>query len=90
MQSLEYSQKAAKIHKQVRKDIKDIIKPGIKLWDICTNIEDRIRYYSKQDGNFLNDGIAFPTGCSLNHIAAHFTPSKNDNTILKLGNIVFR
>ena len=28
-------------------------------------------------------GIAFPTGCSINHCAAHYTPNPGDNTILK-------
>jgi len=31
----------------------------------------------------LNAGIAFPTGCSLNHVAAHYTPNNGDNTVLK-------
>jgi methionine aminopeptidase len=30
----------------------------------------------------LSAGIAFPTGCSLNHVAAHYTPNKGDNTVL--------
>jgi methionyl aminopeptidase len=28
-------------------------------------------------------GIAFPTGCSLNHVAAHYTPNYGDKTKLK-------
>lgn len=27
-------------------------------------------------------GIAFPTGCSLNHVAAHYSPNAGDNTVL--------
>ena len=27
-------------------------------------------------------GIGFPTGCSLNHCAAHYTPNPGDNTVL--------
>jgi methionyl aminopeptidase len=30
----------------------------------------------------LKSGIAFPTGCSLNHVAAHYTPNPGDNTVL--------
>ena len=33
------AEKAAKIHKKVRKEIKDYIKPGVKLYDICAKIE---------------------------------------------------
>ena len=80
MDKLKNAKKAAKIHKQVRKDIRDSIKPNIKLWDICESIENRVRELS--DPNEINGGVAFPTGCSLNNIAAHFTPNKNDTTIL--------
>lgn len=30
----------------------------------------------------LDSGIAFPTGCSLNHVAAHYTPNPGDNTVI--------
>ena len=30
----------------------------------------------------LDAGIAFPTGCSLNYVAAHYTPNSGDNTVL--------
>ena len=29
-------------------------------------------------------GCAFPTGCSLNHVAAHYTPNKGDDTVLQV------
>ena len=32
--------------------------------------------------NGLDAGIAFPTGCSLNYVAAHYTPNGGDNTVL--------
>ena len=35
----------------------------------------------------LEAGLAFPTGCSLNHCAAHYTPNNGDNTILKSDDI---
>ena len=28
-------------------------------------------------------GLAFPTGCSLNHCAAHYTPNAGDATVLQ-------
>lgn len=34
--------------------------------------------------NGLDAGIAFPTGCSLNHVAAHYTPNNGDDTVLKV------
>lgn len=30
----------------------------------------------------LERGIGFPTGCSINHCAAHYTPNPGDNTVL--------
>jgi methionyl aminopeptidase len=32
--------------------------------------------------NGLHAGIGFPTGCSLNHVAAHYTPNNGDMTVL--------
>ena len=32
-------------------------------------------------------GLAFPTGCSLNHCAAHYTPNAGDSTVLQYDDI---
>ena len=32
-------------------------------------------------------GIAFPTGCSLNHCAAHWTPNAGDKTVLSYDDV---
>ena len=32
-------------------------------------------------------GIAFPTGCSINHVAAHYTPNSGDKTVLQYGDV---
>lgn len=81
---IENTEKASKIHKQIRQDLKDYVKPEIKLIDICKFIENRIRSLTKDTRtNEINNGIAFPTGVSLNNIAAHWTPiKKTDTTIL--------
>lgn len=31
--------------------------------------------------------MAFPTGCSLNHCAAHYTPNAGDETVLKYDDV---
>ena len=36
----------------------------------------------------LQAGIAFPTGCSINHVAAHYTPNSGDNTVLEYGDVM--
>ena len=33
-------------------------------------------------------GIAFPTGCSQNHIAAHWTPNGGDNTVIDVNDVI--
>uniref|UniRef100_A0A914Z7G2 Peptidase M24 domain-containing protein n=1 Tax=Panagrolaimus superbus TaxID=310955 RepID=A0A914Z7G2_9BILA len=35
----------------------------------------------------LEAGLAFPTGCSLNNCAAHYTPNAGDTTVLKESDI---
>ena len=33
------------------------------------------------------EGLAFPTGCSLNHCAAHYTPNAGDKTVLQYDDV---
>ncbi|KAJ8301454.1 hypothetical protein KUTeg_020441 [Tegillarca granosa] len=35
----------------------------------------------------LEAGLAFPTGCSLNHCAAHYTPNAGDPTVLQYDDV---
>jgi methionyl aminopeptidase len=35
----------------------------------------------------LEAGIGFPTGCSLNHCAAHYTPNAGDKTVLQYDDV---
>ena len=37
--------------------------------------------------HFLLSGLAFPTGCSLNNCAAHYTPNGGDNTVLQYDDV---
>ena len=36
----------------------------------------------------LEAGIAFPTGASLNHVAAHYTPNLGDERVLEYGDVM--
>lgn len=83
MEKLNNCRLAGNIHKKVEEDIKNFIKPGVKLIDICKLIENNIFKYSSQYGKQINNGIAFPTGIAINNIAAHWTPELNDKKILK-------
>lgn len=73
--------KAAEVHRTVRKYAQSMIKPGMLMWDIGENIENATRALT---GNMHphDAGVGFPTGLSLNHCAAHYTPNKGDKTVL--------
>jgi methionyl aminopeptidase len=64
--------KAGEIAREVVNYIKPRIKKGQKLLDIAKEIEDKII----ELGGFP----AFPTNLSINEIAAHYTPSYNDES----------
>ncbi len=38
--------------------------------------------------NPCTPGIAFPTGCSLNYVAAHWTPNAGDKTVLQYDDVM--
>jgi len=77
--------KAAECHRQVRKYAQSFIKPGLKLVDICEKIENMNRLLIRQNG--LECGIGFPTGCSINHVAAHYTPNPGDNKTIEFDDV---
>lgn len=56
--------------------MRDWIKPGMTMIQICEELESTARRLIGEDG--LKAGLAFPTGCSRNHCAAHYTPNTGD------------
>ncbi|XP_072941071.1 methionine aminopeptidase 2 [Epargyreus clarus] len=77
---------AAEAHRQTRKHIREWIKPGMTMIEICEELESTARRLIGEDG--LKAGLAFPTGCSRNHCAAHYTPNTGDNTVLEYDDVV--
>ncbi|ASA77201.1 type II methionyl aminopeptidase [Thermococcus sp. 5-4] len=69
--------KAGEIARQVKKEVADMIKPGAKLYDIAEFVERRIVE--------LGGKPAFPCNLAINEIAAHYTPYKGDDSVLKEG-----
>lgn len=63
---------AGKIASQVKEYAREIIKPGMDLLEIADKIEEKIFE--------LGGKPAFPTNLSINEIAAHYTPSHDDET----------
>ncbi|CAD5225583.1 unnamed protein product [Bursaphelenchus xylophilus] len=78
--------RGAESHRQTRKWVKSWVKPGMKMFDICERLEAHSRHMISEAG--LDAGLAFPTGCSINHCAAHYTPNAGDETVLKESDIV--
>ncbi|KAE8615399.1 hypothetical protein XENTR_v10008505 [Xenopus tropicalis] len=76
---------AAEAHRQVRKYVMSWIKPGMTMIEICEKLEDCSRKLIKENG--LYAGLAFPTGCSLNNCAAHYTPNAGDPTVLQYDDV---
>jgi len=78
---------AAEVHRTVRKFmVKEVIKPGVRLIDMCETLEDMARKLIVENG--LEAGLAFPTGCSVNRIAAHWTPNSGDKTVLNYDDVM--
>ncbi|KAH8021956.1 hypothetical protein HPB51_018805 [Rhipicephalus microplus] len=69
--SCKHCKAAARVHRYVKVALSA---PSIEL------LESTARTLIKENG--LNAGLAFPTGCSLNHCAAHYTPNAGDPTVL--------
>ena len=66
---------AGKIHQEVVAYAKEIIKPGMKLFELAEKIDDKILE--------LGGKPAFPINLSINEVAAHATPAFNDEEIVR-------
>jgi methionyl aminopeptidase len=81
----EYRQ-AAEVHREVRKYAQQNIKPGMSLTEIAEMIENGTRaltgHQGLEEGDNILGGVAFPTGLSINHCAAHYTPNAGNKMVL--------
>ncbi|KAL5558197.1 hypothetical protein UlMin_034408 [Ulmus minor] len=78
--------RAVEVHRQVRKYIRSILKPGMLMTDLCETLENTIRKLISENG--LEAGIAFPTRCSMNWVVAHWTPNLGDKTMLRYDDVM--
>jgi methionyl aminopeptidase len=73
------------VHRQVRKHIQTIAKPGVTMTELAKEIEDGVRalvgHPGLETGDALKAGMGFPTGLCLNHIGAHWTPNAGDKEV---------
>jgi len=77
--------RAAECHRQVRKYVQSYARPGIKMVELCQRLEQKTHELITANG--LECGWGFPTGCSLNWVAAHYTPNYGDNTVLQYDDV---
>ncbi|KAL8660493.1 MAG: hypothetical protein Q9202_006488 [Teloschistes flavicans] len=77
----------AEVHRQVRQWAQKNIKPGQSLTEIAEGIEDGVRaltgHQGLEEGDNIKGGMGFPTGLSLNHCAAHYTPNAGNKVVLQ-------
>ncbi|KAK6437537.1 Methionine aminopeptidase 2 [Oleoguttula sp. CCFEE 5521] len=82
----------AEIHRQVRTYARANIKPGMSLTEIAEMIENSTRaltgHPGLEEGDNIKGGVAFPTGLSINHCAAHYTPNLGNKTILQQSDVL--
>lgn len=82
-------QKSGIIHKIIQQKVKDNYNNFNTALDIVEFIENNILTLTKFNNEKpLNAGIGFPVGISINNVAAHFTPSKENNPIIKPDDII--
>lgn len=77
---LEKYKKAGEIAKIVREEGGKLVKPGVKILDIAEKVENRTRE--------LGGIPAWPLNISINEVAAHYSPSQDDETEIKEGDVV--
>jgi len=77
---LEKYLKAGRICAEIRQEISGILKPGVKLLTIAEFVDKKIHEKEAKP--------AFPVNVSVNEVAAHYTPSYNDEKTIKPGDLV--
>lgn len=75
-ESLRNAREAAEVHRQARAWLQKEAKPGKRLIDLVEGVESKVRHLC--GSQFPEGGVAFPTGCSVNEVAAHYTPNPGD------------
>lgn len=86
--------KAAEVHRQVRKHVQTIAKPGISMNELAEEIESGVRalvgHQGIEPGDAYKAGMGFPTGLCLNHVAAHWTPNAGNKEVVLQYNDVLK
>ncbi|KAL9126282.1 MAG: hypothetical protein Q9217_004631, partial [Psora testacea] len=89
---LQEYRRGAEVHRQVRQWAQKSIKPGQTLTEIADGIEDGVRaltgHPGLDEGDNIRGGMGFPTGLSINHCAAHYTPNAGNKVVLQQDDVM--
>lgn len=77
---LDKLRRAGRISGEARELGMSLVDEGVKLYDVAQEVEGYIRAHGC--------GLSFPCNISRNEMAAHYTPSCNDNSRFELGDVV--
>lgn len=72
--------RAGRASREARERAVDLVKEGVLLLDVAEEVEDLIRRMGLRP--------AFPTCISIDHVAAHYSPTHDDNLRFRRGNVV--
>lgn len=72
--------RAGRLSGEARELGMSLCKPGAKLYDVAQEVEGYLRDHGC--------GLAFPCNISINEVAAHYTPTPNDQTRFEVGDVV--
>lgn len=77
---LQLYRRVGKLLAEVREQARALVKPGVSSLEIAGRVEELI----------VQKGIkpAFPCNVSINEIAAHYSPSADDRTLIEEGDVV--
>jgi len=79
-EELEKLRKAGRIAANARELGMSMVKEGVKYYDVAEEVEGYIKSHGCK--------LAFPCNISVNHYAAHYTPSYNDRNVFEIGDVV--
>ena len=78
--TLKYYLQAGRIASEVRREVKDLVKEGALILQICNSVERGIR---RRGGE-----VAFPCNVCVNEVAAHYSSPPNDGKRIPKGAVV--